>query len=266
MMALSQELAQLWRLRALLRVLTLREVRARYQGSAAGVAWAYVQPLLTVAAYYLVFDIVFGMRLGDKAPTGRVGTYLIVGSLPWMAFCDAVGRGTSSLLDAGGLLQKNALPPALFPVRTVAASAVVYGPLLLLLVLAYAPLHRFAPAVMAVAPLLALMLLLAVLLAWLLAILAAALRDVVQVVGFALAIGIFLSPVLFPITLFPAAWRWVLWANPMTPLVLGLQSILLQGAWPATAVWLALAAWIALLAGALSLLVARSREQLVDWL
>jgi len=166
MTALFQELAQLWRLRALLRVLTRREVHARYQGSAAGVAWAYVQPLLTGAAYYLVFDIVFGMRLAQGAPTGRVGTYLIVGSLPWMAFCDAVGRGTSSLLDAGGLLQKNALPPALFPLRAVAASALVYGPLLALLVLAYAPLHRFAPALLAVVPLLALMLLLTALLAW----------------------------------------------------------------------------------------------------
>lgn len=266
MTALFQELAQLWRLRALLRVLTRREVHARYQGSAAGVAWAYVQPLLTVAAYYLVFDIVFGMRLAQGAPTGRVGTYLIVGSLPWMAFCDAVGRGTSSLLDAGGLLQKNALPPALFPLRAVAASALVYGPLLALLVLAYAPLHRFAPPLLAVVPLLALMLLLTALLAWALAIMAAALRDVVQVVGFALAIGIFLSPVLFPITLFPAAWRWVLWCNPMTPVVLGLQSLLLQGAWPPSAVWLALLVWIALLAGVLALLVSRSREQLVDWL
>jgi len=266
MTALFQELAGLWRMRTLLRALTWREVHARYQGSAAGVAWAYVQPLLTVAAYYLVFDVVFGMRLAQGAPTGRVGTYLIVGSLPWMAFCDAVGRGTSSMLDAGSLLQKNALPPALFPLRTVAASALVYGPLLLLLVLAYAPLHRFAPALVAAVPLLALMGLVTALLAWLLAIMAAALRDVVQAVGFVLAIGIFLSPVLFPMALFPVAWRWVLWCNPMTPVILGLQSLLLQGAWPATAVWLALLAWIAVLACVLSLLVARSREQLVDWL
>lgn len=65
-------------------MLTRREIAARYAGTAMGVAWAYVQPMLTIAAYYLVFDVVFAMRLGDGAPTHAVGAYLIV-MLPWMA-------------------------------------------------------------------------------------------------------------------------------------------------------------------------------------
>jgi lipopolysaccharide transport system permease protein len=266
MAVLFSELAHLHRLRSLAWVLTLREVAARYKGSAAGVLWAYIQPLLTIAAYFLVFDVVFSMRLGAEAPTGRVGTYLIVGSLPWMAFCDAVGRGTSSLIEAGTLLNKNALPPVLFPARTVMASAVVYGPLLLLLALAYAPVHQFAPAVLAVLPLLVLQMVLAFLLAYALAIMAAALRDVVQLVGFLLSVGIFMSPVLFPMALFPAAWRWLLWGNPMTPVVVGMQTALLQGAWPPASVWLALGLWIVALLLLLSVLVKRSRDQLVDWL
>ncbi len=266
MASLYLELTDLARLRGLAWVLTLREVVARYKGSAAGVFWAYVQPLLTIAAYYLVFDVVFAMRLGEHAPTNRVGTYLIVGSLPWMAFCDAVGRGTSSLIEAGTLLHKNALPPVLFPARTVLASTVVYGPLLLMLALAYTPVHRFAPAVLSVLPLLVLQAVLAFLLAYVLAIMAAALRDVVQLVGFLLSIGIFVSPVLFPMTLFPAAWRWVLWCNPMTPVVVGLQTALLQGTWPPVQVWWVLTFWIVGLALLLSVLVRRSRDQLVDWL
>ncbi|WP_264294030.1 ABC transporter permease [Diaphorobacter aerolatus] len=104
------------------------------------------------------------------------------------------------------------------------------------------------------------------LLAYLFAIMAAALRDTVQIVGFALQIGIFVSPVLFPMTMFPAAWRWVLWINPMTPVVSGWQTILLQGAWPAWSVWIALALWIAGAAALLSVAVRRSHDQLVDWL
>jgi lipopolysaccharide transport system permease protein len=104
------------------------------------------------------------------------------------------------------------------------------------------------------------------LLAYALAILAAALRDVVQLVGFLLSIGIFMSPVLFPMSLFPAAWRWVLWFNPMTPVVAGLQSVLLQGAWPGPMVWAVLALWIGASLLLLSVLVRRSRDQLVDWL
>lgn len=266
MTALLHDCRQLWRLRALLAVLTRRELGARFAGSAGGLLWVWLPPLLTIASYFLVFDVVFGMRLGQGAPTSRVGTYLIVGMLPWMAFADAVQRGMSSLLDAGSLLHKNPLPPVLFPARAVLASGVVFAPLLLLLVPLYAGSHQFAPGVWALAPLLALQGVLAFLLAYLLAILAAALRDVVQVVGVLLSLGVFLSPVLFPVTLFPEGWRWLLWLNPMTGLILGYQSALLQGAWPAWPVWVSVLVWLVLLAGLLSVVLARSRDQLVDWL
>ncbi|MBN9576708.1 MAG: ABC transporter permease [Alicycliphilus denitrificans] len=266
MTALWTEIRALWRGRALAWVLTRRELASRHQGTALGIAWPYLQPLLTVAAYYLVFDVVFGMRLGDQAPTRAVGAFLVVGALPWMAFCDAVQRGMTSLIDAGGLLHKNPLPPVLFTTRAVLASALIYGPLLLLVALAYVPAHGLRPAVLALVPLLGLQLALCLVLAYVLAILAAALRDVVQLVGFLLSVGIYLSPILFPLSLFPENWRWVLWLNPMTGLVQGYQQVLLQGAWPPASVWWVSLAWLALLVLALNALVARSRDQLVDWL
>ncbi|MFM9914930.1 MAG: ABC transporter permease [Rhizobacter sp.] len=263
---LLAEARALWAARGLVWVLAKRDVSARHAGSLAGALWAYLPPLLTVAAYYLVFDIVFAMRLGEQAPVRSVGAYLIVGSLPWMAFCDAVSRATSSLIDAGGLLQKNPLPPALFPARTVIASAVIYGPLVVLMTLAYAPVHKFSPALVALLPLALLQLILCWLLGYLLAIFAAALRDVIAIVGFVLSIGIYLSPVLFPASMFPASWRWVLWLNPMAPLVGGYQSVVLSGQWPQASTWAVTLCWIALIALLLNTVVKRSREQLVDWL
>lgn len=62
------ECRALWQARSLLWVMTRREVAARHAGTAAGVLWPYLQPLLTVAAYYLVFDVVFSMRLGITRP------------------------------------------------------------------------------------------------------------------------------------------------------------------------------------------------------
>ena len=264
--SLGQDLLALWRARELMGVLVGREVAARHAGTAAGVVWPYLQPLLSVAAYYLVFDVVFAMRLGAGAPAHAVGTFLIVGALPWMAFCDAVSRGMNSLVEAGGLLQKNSLPPALFAVRAVLASAAIYGPLLVLLVLAYTPLHGWRPAVLAMLPLLCLQLLLCLLLGYLLAILTAALRDVAQMVGFMLSVGIYLTPILFPLSMFPERWRWVLWFNPMTAVVVGYQNVLLQGVWPAPQVWGVAVLWLLGLAVVLNAVVARSRDQLVDWL
>ena len=266
MQTLLNEWRSAWSARALVWVLTRREVAARHAGTAVGVLWPYLQPLLTVAAYYLVFDVVFAMRLGEGAPTHAVGTFLVVGALPWMAFCDAVSRGMNSLIEAGSLLQKNPLPPVLMVARAVLASMVIYGPLLLLVALAYAPLHRFNLAVLAFVPLLVLQLVLCLLLGYLLAILAAALRDTVQLVGFLLSVGIYLSPILFPLSLFPENWRWVLWLNPETALVIGYQQVLLQGAWPPVTVWLVTLLWLGALSLALNAVVARSRDQLVDWL
>ena len=266
MQALIQEALALWRARALVWVMTRREIAARHAGTALGITWPYLQPLLSVAAYYLVFDVVFAMKLGEGAPTKAVGAFLIVGALPWMAFCDAVSRGMNSLIEAGGVLQKNALPPVVFPVRAVLASGVIFGPLILLVALAYTPAHGFSLALISFLPLLALQLLLCILLGYLLAILAAALRDTVQVVGFLLSVGIYLSPVLFPVSMFPEGWRWVLWANPITAFVMGYQAILLQGVWPDPSVWVGALSWIGGVALLLNVLVRRSRDQLVDWL
>lgn len=267
MQTLLSEAVALWRARSLVWVLTRRELAARHTGTAVGMLWPYLQPLLTIAAYYLVFDIVFAMRLGGEgAPSHAVGAFLIVGALPWMAFCDAVSRGMNSLIESGGLLQKNPLPPVLFTARSVFASALIFGPLLLSVALIYAPFHRFNLAVVGLLGLLGLQLILSLLLGYLLAVLAAALRDTVQLVGFLLSVGIYLSPILFPLSLFPEHWRWVLWFNPMTALVQGYQQILLEGAWPPASVWWVTGGWLAVAAVLLSIVVKRSRDQLVDWL
>jgi lipopolysaccharide transport system permease protein len=261
-----QDWRKLWRSKGLLWTLTRRELASRYAGSAMGVLWAYVQPLLMVGAYYLVFDVVFAMRMGDHAPTTRVGTYLVVGALPWLAFCEALSRGANSLVEAGALLQKNALPPVLFVARSVLAGMVVFAPLMLLLMLAYLPISGLGWPLLSLPILLVLQGILAYLLAHMLAILAAALRDVLQVLAFTLTVGIYLSPVLFPITLFPAGWRWVLYANPMSALVMGYQAVLLKGDWPGQQLWLVTSLWVLVCALLLNGLIRRSRDQLVDWL
>lgn len=261
-----QDWQTLWNARGLLWIMTRRELASRYAGSVAGVLWAFLQPVLMVAAYFLVFDVVFALRLGDSAPTSRMGTYLVVGSLPWLAFCESLSRGASSLVEAGALLQKNALPPVLFVARSILASSVVFAPLMLLLTLGYLPISGVGVALLAVPLLLLLQGALAFLLAHVLAILAAAVRDTLQVLAFILSVGIYLSPVLFPLSLFPPAWRWLLFANPMSALVLAYQSVLLQGAWPALMLWTITLGWLLVLALLLNGLIQRSRDELVDWL
>ncbi len=255
----------LWRARHMVWRMTRRELSARYAGSTAGVFWAYIQPTLTVAAYFLVFDLVFGLRMGESSPTSRVGVYLVVGALPWLAFCESVSRGSSSLVEAGSMLQKNAIPPVLFVARSVLASWVVFVPLMLCMTVGYLALSGLGWSHLSIVALLVLQGLLALSLSYVLAILTAAFRDTLQVLTFGLSVGIYLSPVLFPLSLFPSAWQWVLFANPMTAFVLAYQSVLLQGQWPDVYLWAIMIAWLLLAAILLNVLIGRSRESLVDW-
>lgn len=266
MYSLATQLTEVWRQRALLWMMTTRELLARFKGTALGLIWLYAQPLLTVAAYYLVFDVVFKARLGEGAPTRALGVYLVVGMVPWMAFSDAVSRAMSSLVEAGSLLQKNALAPVLFPARAVATSALTYIPLIVVLAAIAVLAKGMSSAMLALPVLFALQLVLAFLLGYALAILTAAMRDTLQLAGFLLSLGVFASPILFTVSMFPAEFRWVLWLNPMTPAILGYQAIILTGQVPAGEIWGALAAWSAGLALLLNRLISRSGEHLVDWL
>lgn len=266
MHSLPAQVAEIWRLRALLLMMTSREVLARVKGTALGLIWLYAQPLLMVAAYYLVFAVVFKARLGDDAPTHSLGVYLVVGMVPWIAFSDAVSRAMASLVEAGNLLQKNALAPALFPARMVAASAVTYLPLIAGLALIAAAVNGFSLVLLWLPLLFAVQLLLAFLLGYALAILAAAMRDMLQLAVFLLSLGVFASPILFTVSMIPGEFRWLIWLNPMSPAILAYQTVLLTGQMPALETWAALGAWLAGLALFLNRLIGRSGEHLVDWL
>ena len=259
----------LWTQRRFLWLLSKNDLSNRYAGSMAGVLWAYVQPILTIAAYWLVFDFIFELKVGNNSGNAsRMGAYLVAGSVPWLAFCDATLRGTHALVDASALVQKSAIPPSLVISRSVLASCITFGPLLLLLPLAYIRGATGASflAYGAVPFLVLCQFALSLLLSHILAVFSAALRDMLQITAFSLSLGIYLTPVFFPITLFPEAWRWILYLNPMTALVMSYQSVFLYSVWPPAEQWAVTGGWILALVFFLEPVLARSKNELVDWL
>lgn len=243
-----------------------REMQSRYAGSALGVLWAYIQPLLTVAVYFLVFDVVFAMRLGSDAPVQRMGTYLVVGALPWLAFSDGVSRGAASIIEAANVLQKNALSPTLFVLRSILASWLAFMPIMVVMAALYVFLTGHWQTLWVLPVLLLIQLGLMYVSAHILALFTAATRDTTQILSFALGIGIYLSPVLFPLSLFPVQWQWVLFINPMSSLVLAYQQVMLEGLVPSGYLWCIMAVWLIALTLVLNALKANSHDELVDWL
>jgi lipopolysaccharide transport system permease protein len=205
-----------------------RELTTRYLGSVTGLAWALLHPLALLAVYHFVFTSIF-------RATGFAGSsflaFVAVALWPWLAAQEAIQRGTTTLAGYAGLIRKVAFPHELVIYASVAATLVLHfaGYLAVLAVLRVMgePIHL---AGLAVAIPLWLVLALAVTgIALALAALQVFVRDVEHVLMPVLMMLMYLTPILYPLTLVPEALRpWVA-ANPFAWLVGRLRDALLEG-------------------------------------
>lgn len=218
------DLRELWEYRELLWVLSSRDVRVRYRQTLLGAGWAIVRPLLSM----VVFSLVFGKLAGIPSDGYPYPIFVYTGLVPWTFFSSAVNASGASLIGSAGLITKVYFPRLLVPLASVGAVLVdlLVSSLVLLAMMAWyhVPLTS---AVLATPFLLALLAVTAVAAGVLIAALSVSYRDLQQVVPFLLQLWLYVSPVIYPVSLFPERWRWVLFLNPITGLVEGFRAALL---------------------------------------
>jgi lipopolysaccharide transport system permease protein len=225
----SLKLADLWRYRELLYFLTWRDVKVRYKQTALGVAWAVLQPLLTM----VVFTIFLG-RLA-RVPSDNVpySLFCFAGLVPWTFFANGLTQGSNSLVGNASLLTKVYFPRLIIPVASVLAGVVdmVLSFVLLAVMMAYYMTQHAGIALTANVLWLPLFLILAFVTAlgvglWLSA-LNVLYRDVRYVVPFLSQIWLFATPIAYPSSLLSEPWRTLFGLNPMTGVVEGVRWSLL---------------------------------------
>src|SRR4051794_21902599 len=94
-----------------------RELRQKYKGSALGVLWYVVNPLVLMGAYYLMFGVIFQVAGPDQPQ--HYPLFLLVGLVVWMFFSQAVLSAAPSLLDQGALVRKARFPREAIPASVV---------------------------------------------------------------------------------------------------------------------------------------------------
>ncbi len=197
--------------------LVLADLRRRYAGSLLGGLWAWLGPLLEVAAYALLF----GWLLGHQAGSGlRLAVLIAAGLLPWMALREAL-EGCASLLQDNRWIRRAHVPLELLVARQVLASsprALVSLPLVALAVGASGPWPRPWDWLCPVAAV-ATQLVAAYGLGLGLAPLATLFPDLRPSLVSVLTLLTFASPIVYPETAVPAPLRWVLELNPFTHLL-----------------------------------------------
>jgi lipopolysaccharide transport system permease protein len=214
------ELDAVWRYRELLLVLTLRDIQVLYKQAALGIAWAVVQPLFTV----LIFTIVFGhfAKMPSDGIPYPVFAYAAV--LPWTYFAEAVRRGATGLVTDAELVRKVYFPRLIMPLAAVIAPmldfAIAFVVLLgVMLYFDVTPSLRLlaTPFLLIIAALLALAMGL-----WLGPI-NVRFRDVKYTLTFMLQIWMYATPIVYPLSLIPAGWRWLYSLNPMVGVIEGFR-------------------------------------------
>jgi homopolymeric O-antigen transport system permease protein len=195
-----------------------RDLRGRYINSALGLWWAVIQPLALLTLYTFVFSVIMKVKIPSEGQgTGNFAVYLFCGLLPWLAFADAVTRSASVIIEQTPLIKKVAFPSEILPVHLVLSAIIVefFGLAVFLTGLVVSG-RRPGWSLLALPIVVMLQFLFTSGVAWLLASVTVFLRDARQVVGLALTLWMFLTPIMYPVSLMPERFRWVLSLNPMT--------------------------------------------------
>lgn len=215
---------ELWRYRELLFFQALRDVKVRYKQTVLGVAWAVLQPVLTM----VVFSIFFG-RLARVPSDGLpYPVFSFCALLPWQLFAYALTQSSSSLVENAQVLTKVYFPRLIIPLAAVLAGLVDFAiafVVLIAMMVGYGIVPGWAVLTVPLFTALAVAAALAVGL-WLSA-LNVRYRDVKYTIPFLAQLWLFVTPVAYPSSLVPESWQALYGLNPMAGVVEGFRWALL---------------------------------------
>lgn len=219
-------LVELWGYRDLFVLLAMRDVKVRYKQAALGVGWAILQPVAMAAILFVFFGLLMGMN-EQVAPTPYL-VFVLAGVLPWTLFESAVTASSGSVVANGNIVRKVYFPRLIVPLAATGAPIVDYTIGMAVLMIAMAILAVPFTGSLFIVPLLIASLLVGVLgVGILMSAITVAYRDFRHLLPFMLKLLFFLTPVIYPVTMVPERFRWLLALNPVGGTIAGLRSAIL---------------------------------------
>lgn len=210
-----------------------RDFQSKYQNSLIGSIWAIINPLATIVIYTVIFSEVMKAKLPNVSGEYAYSVYLCAGILTWGFFSEVVNRAQNMFIENANLLKKLSFPRFCLPV-IVLSSALVNFLIIFSLFTVFLLVGNVFPGVVFVSilPLMLLLSFFAIGLGITLGILNVFFRDVGQLTGIILTFWFWLTPIVYPATLLSEKLNYLLTYNPIAPLILAFQTVLVNASWP----------------------------------
>ncbi len=222
------------RYRFLFEQMVRRELRQKYKGSALGVLWYLVNPIVLMGAYALVFSVL--LRVADVPD---YPLFLLVGLIVWVFFAQALLAAAPSLVANAALVRKVRFPRGAIPASVATVQLVTFLVMLVLVTpVALAVRGTLEPALVLLPVIVALLFCLVLGLSLAASVLHAHFRDVEPVLAAALLPWFFLTPIFLPVDDMPGVSEHRLlgealqWGNPIAPFVAAVRDVLFAGTAP----------------------------------
>ncbi|HEY2090566.1 MAG TPA: ABC transporter permease [Thermoanaerobaculia bacterium] len=242
-------LAEIWHYRELLYFLIWRDIRVKYKQTALGILWALLQPVALMA--------IFSLFLGRYAQVPSGGTpypiMVLAGLLPWQLFSQALSESSNSVVASERLITKVYFPRVIIPAAAV-GSAIPDFCIGFFVLIGLLPYYGIPITVrLLIAPLfVALALLVAFAVGLWLSALNVQYRDVRHAIGFLIQAWMFVTPVVYPLSVVPHKWRHLYALNPMVGVIEGFRrSVVEQQPFPGRIILVSVFATVVVLAGGL---------------
>lgn len=215
-------LKNLYEYRELLKSNVKKEIRGKYKGSFLGVLWSFINPLLQVLVYAIVFPYIMRIQ------TDNYLIFLIIGIIPWTFFTTVINQGMITVRMNSGIIKKVYFPREILPI-SVATSGLVNFLISCIIILLFCIFGGvgiswhliFLPLIMLIEYIFSLGLVLG------LSAINIYIKDTEYIVQFILNMLFYATPILYQSSLFPSKIRWILDINPMAQIINSYRDIFL---------------------------------------
>lgn len=205
--------------RSIIKTLAVREVQSRYAGTLGGTVWSVVNPFMMIGVYWFIFSVGFKVRPANGVPFIAV---FLCGLVPWLLFSETLATNVVVIIRNPHLVTKTVFPTEILPLVSLAAGLITHGFMLLILVVVLLVsgiglsvynlqflYYLFSLSVLIVG------------LSWFLSAINVFYRDIGQILGVALNLWFWLTPVVWVFDIIPEQLRFYFNFNPLLYIVEG---------------------------------------------